>query len=65
MEFCLGSGVGKARLAVGNMSIKAVIAKNRGNVKQNLQTLCNTRLGTVLDLADLVSDGIIASIECI
>jgi len=47
------------------MSIKGVVAKNFGNTSYNLQVLKSTKLGIVLDLAELVSNGIFASIECI
>lgn len=61
----LGSGIGKSRLKIGDMSIKGVVARNLGNAKHNFELLQNTNLGFVLDMAETVSDGIYASIECI
>ena len=60
----LGSGVGKNRVQIGNMSIKGVVAENFKDARFNLRLLANTKLGFVLELADLVSNGIYASIEC-
>ena len=59
------SGIGKTKPQIGDMIIKGVVAQNLGDVRNNLQTLKNTKLGFVIELADLVSNGIYASIECI
>lgn len=60
----LGSGLGKNRNCIGDMSIKGVVARNLGNPKYNLKLLQNISLGFILDMAELVTSGIYASIEC-
>ena len=60
----LGSGIGKGRKSIGNMSIKGVVAQNLGSPRHNLQLLQNISLGFILDMAETVSQGIYASIQC-
>lgn len=60
----LGQGMGKNKMSIGDMSIKGVVARNLGNPKCNLQLLQNTSLSLVLDMAETVSQGIYASIQC-
>lgn len=59
----LGKGLGKEKFHVGDMNIKGVVAKDMENVKQNLLNLRNINLGFVIDMADIVADGIYNSIE--
>ena len=51
----LGSGIGKGKICIGDMSIKGVVAQNLGNPKSNMQLLQNISLGFVLDMAETVS----------
>lgn len=61
---CVGRGVGENRFMVGDMSIKGIVARNLGNPKCNLRILQNTNLGFVMQMADMVANGIYESIEC-
>lgn len=59
----LGKGLGKDKVHVGDMNIKGVVAKDMENLKQNLWTLRNINLGLVINMADIVANGIYNSIE--
>lgn len=59
----LGSSLGRASHYIGNMSIKGIVAKNLGNPRQNFRLLQNIHLGEVVQMADIVANGIFNSIE--
>lgn len=54
-----GKGLEKNIAQVGNISIKAVIGRKEKNKKKNMEILQNTSLNMVMNLAEIVSDGII------
>lgn len=60
---CLGKGIGKSKVWIGDMSIKGVVAKNLGNPRHNLRLLQNVHLGFIMQMADVVANGIYNSIE--
>jgi putative sporulation protein YyaC len=59
----LGTGVGKKKVYVGDMNIKGVVARNLQNPKYNMSLLQNTHLGFIMNMADIVANGIHESIE--
>ena len=61
---CIGRGVGRNRMIVGDMSIRNNVEKNMGNSRHNLRMLQNTNLGIVMQMAQTVAIGIYSSIEC-
>lgn len=54
-----GKGLEKNSIKVGNISIKAVVGKKEKNIKKNMEILQNTSLNMVVNLAEIVSNGII------
>ena len=58
MAYTYGAGLNKKCIHIGDMSIKGIVAQNFGNPQQNLRILQNTPLGLVMNLADIVSNGI-------
>ncbi len=52
------SGFNKSNIYVGDMSIKGVVAKDFNNPKYNFKILQNTPLNFVMNMADLVANGI-------
>lgn len=54
----LGKGLSKKYSAVGDISIKGVVAKNFKIPRQNLNVLQNTSLKLVMDLAEITANGI-------
>ena len=55
----LGKGLGKNIAQIGNVSIKGVVGKKEKSKKKNMQVLQNTSLNRVMNLADIVSNGIV------
>ena len=55
----LGMGLGKNIAQIGNISIKGVVGKKERSKKKNMQILQNTSLNMVMNLADIVSNGIV------
>lgn len=57
-ETVLGKGIGKQKIAIGDISIKAVVAKDYKIPMHNFQMLQNISLQFVMDMADIVADSI-------
>ena len=51
-------GIGKQKIAIGDISIKAVVAKDCKMPMHNFQMLQNISLQFVMEMADIVADGI-------
>lgn len=62
-ETVLGKGLNKNKIRVGKLSIKAVVGENRKIPKYNFYTLKNTSLNTVINLANIVAEGIVEVIK--
>lgn len=58
-----GGAINKGRKEVGNISIKAIIGKNYKTTHQNMELLQNTSLNFVMNLVDIVSEGIVEIIK--
>ena len=54
----LGKGLNKNKIAIGDISIKTVVAKESTKIINNFKMLQNVSLNTVIRLADIVSEGI-------
>ena len=54
----LGKGLNKNKIEVGNISIKAVVAKDYKVANYNFKTLQNVPLNNVMKLSNIVSNGI-------
>ena len=54
-----GIAINKQKREIGNISIKAIVGENYKKVDKNLQLLQSTSLSFVMNLASIVSDGII------
>lgn len=59
----IGSSMGRTKYIIGDMSIKGVIARDLHNSRQNFRLLQNIRLNSVMQMADIVANGIYQSIE--
>lgn len=59
----LGKGLEKNIAQIGNISIKGVVGRKERNKKKNMEILQNTSLNTVMNLADIVSEGIMEVLE--
>lgn len=59
----LGKGLGKNIAQLGNISIKGVVGKKEKNKKKNMQILQNTSLNMVMNLANIVSNGIVEVLQ--
>lgn len=59
----LGKGLHKNKIAIGDMSIKAVVGKDLKVPKYNFAILQNVSLNLVMHLADTVADSIFEVIE--
>lgn len=57
-KMILGKGLCKAKIEVGDISIKAVVGKNYKLAKYNFVSLQNISLNVVIKLADMVAEGI-------
>lgn len=57
-KMLLGKGLNKAKIAIGDISIKAVVGKNYKLAKYNFSSLQNISLNSVIQLAEIVADGI-------
>lgn len=58
-----GEAINKGRREVGNISIKAIIGRNYKRAHKNMELLQNTSLNFVMNLVDIVSEGILEIIE--
>ncbi len=58
-----GEAINKGRREVGNISIKAIIGRNYKREHKNMELLQNTSLNFVMNLVDIVSEGILEIIE--
>ena len=59
----LGKGLGKNIAQIGDVSIKGVVGKKERSKKKNMQILQNTSLNMVMNLADIVSNGIVEVLQ--
>lgn len=59
----LGKAINKEKNKIGNISIKAIIGKNYKRIDKNMELLQNTSLNFVMNLVDIVSEGILEIIE--
>ena len=59
----LGKGIGKNVARVGDISIKAVVGRKEKTKKKNMQILQNVSLNMVMNLANIVSCGIVEVIK--
>ena len=59
-----GRALEKKNERIGNISIKAIIGEKQNNIIKNMETLQNTSLNMVTNLAKIVSDGIIEVLNC-
>lgn len=59
----LGKGLRKDGYIVGDMSIKGIVAKDLGSSRQNYKLLQNIHLKDVIEMADIVAEGIFNSID--
>ena len=58
-----GNGLGKCGVLIGDMTIKAVVARKVDKPKENFIILQNTSLGMVMNLADVVAKGILENMN--
>lgn len=58
-----GVAINKGRREVGNISIKAIIGRNYKTTHKNMELLQNTSLNFVMNLANIVSGGIVEIIK--
>ncbi len=61
----LGSSIRRERYVIGDMYIKGITARDFCNSRKNFSILQNTRLNIVIQMADVVANGIYESIEII
>lgn len=55
----LGSGlINKPKKCIGDISIRAIVAQNRKHAKRNFEELSATPLSLVMELSDVVAEGI-------
>ena len=59
----LGKGLNKNKIAIGDISIKTVVAKESTKIINNFKMLQNVSLNTVIRLADIVSEGIYDAVK--
>lgn len=59
----LGKGLGKNIANIGDISIKGVIGRKEKSKKRNMQILQNTSLNMVMNLANIVSKGIMEVLQ--
>lgn len=57
-KILLGKGLHKAKIQVGDISIRVVVGKNYGLSTKNFSSLQNVSLNRVILLSELVADGI-------
>jgi len=58
----LGKGLNKNRIELGDISIRAVVAKNSRLPNYNFYSLQNVSLNEVIKLSDIVANGIVEAI---
>ena len=54
----LGKGINKKGVEIGDISIRAIVGQDKKMPRNNFEILRNISLGFVMNLADIVSDGI-------
>ncbi len=54
----VGSGLNRKNIYVGNMSIKGIVSRDLKNPKYNFKLLQNTPLHIIMNMADIVAQGI-------
>ena len=54
----IGSSLNKRNIYVGDISIKGIVSRNLNNPKYNFKLLQNTSLNLIMNMADLVVQGI-------
>lgn len=59
----LGKGLYKSKIEIGNISIKAVVGKSYRLSKYNFTTLQNVSLNTIINLSEIVAEGIMKVIK--
>lgn len=64
-KMILGKSLNKAKVEIGNISIKAVVGKDYKLSKYNFSSMQNISLSVVIRLANLISDGIYEVIKYI
>ncbi len=62
-ETVLGRGLNKNKIKVGRLSIKGVVGENHNISKYNFYSLRNTSLNTVINLANIIAEGIVEVIK--
>ncbi len=62
-KMSLGKGLYKAKMEVGDISIKAVVGKSYKLSKYNFSSLQNISLNRVINLSEIVSEGIVQVIK--
>lgn len=60
---CIGSGLDKNSVHIGDMNIKGIVGRDTRKAIQNFRILQNTSLDLVMTLADIVSKGIYSTIN--
>ena len=60
---CIGSGLDKNNVHIGDMNIKGIVGRDTRKPIQNFRILQNTSLNLVMRLADTVSKGIYRTIN--
>ena len=60
----LGNVLNKNKFEIGDISIKAVVGKDLKIPKYNFISLQNVSLNSVIELADIVANGIFNTIKC-
>ena len=58
-----GIGIGKESINIGDISIRAIIGKREKIDSRNMEVLQNTSLNMVINLANLVSKGVIEVLQ--
>lgn len=64
-KMLLGKGLHKNKIEIGDISIKAVVGKNYKLPKHNFSSLQNISLHLVIELAEIIAQGIIETIKYI
>ncbi len=62
-QLSLGSSLNRKGIQVGDMNIRGIVGRNCMNANQNLIILQNVPLSRVVNMADIVSNGIYNSIN--
>lgn len=62
-KMSLGKGLYKSKMEVGDISIKAVVGKSYKLSKYNFSSLQNISLNTVINLSEIVAEGIMQVVK--